>query len=205
MQVEDQLRNFVEVLHRGGNVDELLPILVTGVKFLENKHNTRIVLVHDTLDKQAAYIHPLLGEKTGPEFEKARMALRAAHRAETHSSCMLPGSTYQLPANSYLMLTAVVQDPDSQRHSDGSWHRFKRWFTGKIETAWEPLQGGLVIALPDTPHQHTVEDFQYDARMFLRNWNLAYTTLQLQENVAREKALSAEAFWYLDAPRKTSP
>jgi CheY-like chemotaxis protein len=199
--LETQLRDFMTVLQRGGTLSELMPITVAGIKFLEAKHEVRCILVNDLATAGAAntYRHPLLSDARGEALERARSALAKAHNSKLET--LQSGPPVGLNENEAVLPTIVHQDPENLAPKTG-WSRFAKWFRGRVPAAWEPIRGGLYAEFRAAPVEGALQDFQYDCGLFFKNWNLAFTTLQLQENVARQRAVSAEAFWYVRAGGK---
>jgi CheY-like chemotaxis protein len=195
--VEKQLHGFIEVLKRAGTLRELMPVMADGLKFLEAKHGVRTILINDvSSDGQDGYRNALLGDVKGEYYQRARQAIARAH-TENRDLSQLHSKDLGLGDKQFVLLTTVIQDPQALQKKSFI-QRVGKWFSGAIPTEWAPIRGGLFVEFTRDLDARTAEDFRYDSTLFIKNWNLAYTTLQLQENVARERALSAEAFWRIE-------
>jgi CheY-like chemotaxis protein len=202
MALEAQLRGCVEVLQRAGTLAELMSVMATALKFLETKHGVRLILIKDVTDAPGAgYRHPLLSDARGEAFDRARAAIVKAHQQNVETARLQSGGAFGLKANEWIFPTIVQQDPEAALAKRSALSKLTSWFKGGVQTAWEPIRGGLFVQFSEDARPGAAQELEYDVGLFFKNWNLAFTTLQLQENVARQRALSAEAFWYLDSAK----
>lgn len=163
-----QLQSFTRALQSVSSLADLLVLMGEGLKFLELKFTARTLF---TFDLES----PPHGDASVLEVDVATIqaALRTAHDQGAAPLGMLAGKELGLPAHSFIIPFDVALEGTESR-----------------------LIAGLYVEMaPDLVSDQHVSSFRQNAALFLENWRIAYSTLKLQERVARERLLREQMYF----------
>ncbi len=170
-----QLQSFSKALQNVSTLDDLLVFMAEGLRFLELKHSASTVFVPDA--GQASALASTDRLDTTAKAQQVGMALRRGIEAKKAIGQIHPGAALGLTENSYLI----------------------PFQTDLEENSGQPVQvvyGGLYMEMqPETITEKNVRDFCSDALLFIDNWKIAYSTLRLQERLARERMLREQMYY----------
>jgi signal transduction histidine kinase/DNA-binding response OmpR family regulator len=165
----DQLRNFTKSLQSVSTLEDLLVFMEEGLGFLETKYSCKTRFVYDIEnDKQLP---------TGPQGEDFWLKVSRDAVLEAAASAQTP-----LP---------VVPGSEVGFHEG-----FIFPFQIKHDLSDGPVRGALFVRFAQGfSSEKNVQDFRNDAALFVENWKIAYSTLKLQEKVARERMLREQMYF----------
>ncbi|GGW67395.1 hybrid sensor histidine kinase/response regulator [Streptomyces xantholiticus] len=179
-----QLQSFTKALQRVSTADDLKVFMGEALQFLELKHNCTAVFNYDLYAESDAVIGT--GKSLYLDVQRPRFhaALRAGHEQRLKLMSEHPGPLLGLEDGHYVILFEA-------REGDGGAAQIPRpaaAATGNI--AVPPALGGLVfVTNAETISDNARRDLVADARIFIENWCIAYSTLRLRERLAQEQML----------------
>ncbi len=171
-----QLQSFTRALQTVSTLEDLLVFMGEGLAFLELKHSASTAFFYDMQKGADAVLRGRhLVQADLHTVYKALSGLR-----EKQGLKLVPGSEF-----------------------GGIPHSFAIPFDGYIErrsgeqAAEVAVSGGAVYVelKPEFASEKTTLDFCSDASLFIENWKIAYSTLLLQERLARERMLREQMYF----------
>lgn len=175
-----QLQSFSRALQNVSSLDDLLVFMAEGLRFLELKHSAATLFVHDSDNRSA--IAGLEQLDTKAMAQQVCAAITKAHEQNLTIGHIHPGEVLGLLPHSFLIpFQSQVEDQGSGRSGDAP---------------TQAVNAGLYVQLnPTLISEKTVRDFWADAMLFIDNWKIAYSTLRLQERLARERMLREKMYY----------
>ncbi len=172
-----QLQSFSRVLQEVSTLPDLLLFMGEGLRFLELKYLAKCIFIYDVnANADASITHPELAALHEP-VRKLGGQLRDSKREANRP---IVGREFGLPEMSWVMPFTIQLDDD---HGDGTHSRSD--VSGILFVQFDP--------------RHFVEkntgDLFTDALLFIDNWKIAFSTLRLQERLARERMLRERMYF----------
>jgi signal transduction histidine kinase/CheY-like chemotaxis protein len=171
-----QLQSFTRALQSVSSLEDLLVFMREGLGFLELKHSASTAFFFDIRQMSDASLRG--GREVQSDLKKVFGAVHSIHEAKRPLDRAYAGPELQLPVNSFIIpFEARTEGSDSN-----------------AEATIGP--GGLYVELnPEVFSDKTTLDFCADANLFIENWKIAYSTLRLQERLARERMLREQMYF----------
>lgn len=176
-----QLQSFTRALQSVTSLDDLLVFMTEGLGFLELKHGATILFFYD-LSKENAVAKSSINRIIKADPLKIMEALRKASGDAQNPGNVRPGPEFGLVENLYLLPFKVQLEADIRGKQKGAKN--------------EDITGGICVQFEaENNSPKSVMDFVGDARLFIENWRIAYSTLILQQRLARERMLREQMFF----------
>ncbi|MFF4426316.1 ATP-binding protein [Streptomyces sp. NPDC001549] len=184
-----QLQSFTKALQRVSVADDLKVFMGEALQFLELKHNCTTVFNYDLYAESDAVIGT--GKSLQLDLQRPRFhaALRAAHEQRLELMRERPGPLLGLEDCHFVIVFEA-------REEDGGMDRNPRSAAAAAgDTVVPPALGGLVfVTNAETISDSARRDLVADARLFIENWCIAYSTLRLRERLAQEQMLREQMY-----------
>ncbi|MGW8358855.1 ATP-binding protein [Streptomyces wedmorensis] len=184
-----QLQSFTKALQRVSTADDLKVFMGEALQFLELKHNCTTIFNYDLCAESDAVIGT--GQSLHLDLQRPRFhaALRAAHEQRLALMREHPGPVLGLEDRHFMIVFEA-------REEDGGADRNPRPVAAAAgHSAVPPTLGGLVFVTNiETISDNARRDLVADARLFIENWCIAYSTLRLRERLAQEQMLREQMY-----------
>ncbi len=194
----NQLQGLAKTLRNGGTLDDMMFSMRETLRFIELKHAVKLgFLCNLGLGAEFGYLSVVLRGAASPlTHERVQQALSSAHEKGLATGTLHDGAAVGLEPQQSLLLTSVQQHAGAYADKPKLGRKVVDWFKGKaMYEDQTPVKGGVVVEFSEElSDQRARDDFLYDMRLFLDNWNLVYSIVLVQENLARAKAMDAKAF-----------
>ncbi|MEU1281548.1 HAMP domain-containing sensor histidine kinase [Streptomyces sp. NPDC005805] len=181
-----QLQSFTKALQHVSTADDLKVFMGEALQFLELKHNCTTVFNYDLGATGDAVIATGKSHRFDDRREEFHAALRRAHHEGLPLMVDHPGPRIGLDERYF----AIAFEAREEKHGDAD---------GSVPSAARgaappPAPGGLVFVADTALSDNTRRDLAADARLFIENWCIAYSTLRLRERLSREQRMRDEMY-----------
>ncbi|MGI5380764.1 ATP-binding protein [Streptomyces sp. CA-251387] len=175
-----QLQSFTRALQYVSTVDNLVVFMGEALRFLELKHNCVSTFCYDLMLGESALI------TTGPaHYEEHHStayhrAMCLAHEVGKDKSLMqaVPGKEVGLDSSTFVIAFEAREEKLQEKTEDCS-----------------PVMGGIAFTMNAS---HVTEsarrDLVADARLFIENWCIAFSTLRLRDRLSQEQHLRNQMY-----------
>nr|WP_107912428.1 hybrid sensor histidine kinase/response regulator [Streptomyces chartreusis] len=172
-----QLQSFTRTLQYVSTVDDLVVFMREALRFLELKHNCRTVFAYDLSRGPEATICE------GMESEAARAdglkALNLAHQRGERLLAESLGPAVGLDSSSFAIIFEAREESSGQVAADSR----------------PPIPGGIVFSFDsNSVSTKARNDLASDARLFIENWCIAFSTLRLRDRLTQEQTLRNQMY-----------
>ena len=200
--LESQLRDLTLALQSPHTtVADLVRIMYSGLRFLEDKHDVRLVFADNleqlTTGPAAAQVAEAAA-RASLDLEQLRTALLKAHEGEESvRNGVEVGLTDCDLVCSIRALDDVGPRRSSESRGDSTLSRMARIVFGSRKTAGaenvNPVRGGMVARAETAIERKEKNDITRDLRAFAQNWRLALALLNLREVTVHERIVALES------------
>ncbi|MBI5509311.1 MAG: hybrid sensor histidine kinase/response regulator [Deltaproteobacteria bacterium] len=177
-----QLQSFTRALQRVTSLEDLLVFMREGIAFLDLKHNASSLFYYDLSVDTPIPIQ--FSGKTSVESHTVQAKLKGLHETAKPGAdiSLSRGPAVGFPNNSLVQLFCTkVEEPGKEEGQ-----------AGEVTVG----NGGLYAEIvPEYFSEKAINDFSSDARLFIENWRIAYSTLRLQERLAKERMLREQMYF----------
>ncbi len=180
-----QLRGFTEALRNVTSTTDLLVFMDEGLKFLESKYGAKIQFMHDLLS--AEHVMEYERYSSHSPSPDAVEALRLLHaRNQTTERELFSGEEYGLSAGHYILPFSSAEALSSDHAEDDD---------TISASADDGSRGGVIVEFTESRiDEKSLGSFVSDGWFFIENWLIAFSTVRLQERVARERMLKEQMY-----------
>lgn len=169
-----QLQSFTRTLQQVSSVSDLLTFMGEALAFLELKHNASCEFNYDIADIEASFID--VDDSSGMDRAAIGAAITDAHSRQLPMLDVLAGTEIGLAENDSVILFESSEEGD--------------------QAGSNTARGALVFRLE---HQEFLDkakrDFLADARLFIDNWCIAFSTVRLKERLGKEQMLREKMYF----------
>ncbi|MBE3016059.1 hybrid sensor histidine kinase/response regulator [Microbispora sp. NEAU-D428] len=175
-----QLQSFTRALQYMSSVDNLVVFMGETLRFLEVKHNCTTTFNYDLSLGGAAVIrtNPSATMEQDERHLSRSLALKAAHEAGAPLMHEHPGTAFGLDASNLIMIFEAREEN-----------------SGDAAEIAAPTLGGIVFTMNSgVVSDGARRDLAADARLFIENWCIAFSTLRLRERLNHEQELRNQMY-----------
>ncbi|MFF3404220.1 ATP-binding protein [Streptomyces sp. NPDC002659] len=175
-----QLQSFTKALQHVTTADDLKVFMGEALQFLELKHNCTTIFNYDLLANSDAVIRTEKSHDLEDQRPRFHEAMRTAHEEKFEVMKEHADPRLALDESDFVIIFEAREEERNRVSGTSS--------------APSSLGGLVFVTDVDSVSENARRDLAADARLFIENWCIAYSTLRLRERLNHEQMLRNQMY-----------
>ncbi|MFI8829329.1 ATP-binding protein [Streptomyces sp. NPDC053431] len=172
-----QLQSFTRALQYVSTVDDLVVFMGEALRFLELKHNCATTFCYDLTLGESAAITTGRASHEAQHGAADQRAMCLAHDMSTAPMQEFSGESIGLDEGAFV----IVFEAREEKLHEGT-------------NPAAPVLGGIAFKMNAGLTESSRRDLAADARLFIENWCIAFSTLRLRDRLSQEQDLRNQMY-----------